>query len=353
MRITDIQVKPFEPRFPEGGYVMSHVTQITLHDRIIRLTTENGQTGIGEIVRKPAFDPVEISALEDDRLPALSGLDLADLPVLLDQWRREGLKLSGLVFGIETAFFDLIGCTSELPLSSLLGGSKTGDVPEYFSLSCDTPDTMAETLARIGMEHRVIQVKLGIGGTSLDRDRIHAVLDTMTSEQIMLADFNGALTPEEAISSLKDIRDPRVIWEEPCKTLEENMQTARDLGHPVMFDQCMDSIGAFLRALEDGSAHSLVIKPAFLGGLSVARTARDLCAAAGMKMRIDGPWSGQIAATAALHLALGAPEDLLIASANLVGPLETPRDMIIDTAPGRIMPAQGAGLGPIPDDLFA
>lgn len=352
MKIAAVHVIPFEPRFPEGGYVMSYASQTVLHARLVRLTTDDGKTGVGEVVRKPSYDPIEISALEDDRLPQLNGLALADLPPLLEQWRQEDIKLNGLTFALETAFLDLSSRAAGLPLSAFLGGSRMPELPGYFSLSCSDPETMAEDVRQGGLSHPVIQAKLGIGGEALDRARIQAVLDVMGPDQIMLADFNGELSADAATELLNRIRDPRIIWEEPCASLEDNIRVARELDQPVMFDQCMNSIPTFLRAIGDGAASSLVIKPAFLGGLSVARTARDMCIAAGMKMRIDGPWSGQIAAVAALHLAVGAPADLLISSANLIGPLDTPRDMIIETRSGWIMPASGPGLGPISQNLF-
>ncbi len=341
----------FEPTFPDGGYVMSHVTQTVLNGRLIRLITEDGQSGVGEIVRKPIYDPEELTVLEDACLPALQDMLFDDLPLLLDQWRQD-IKLMGLAFGVETAMYDLIGKASGVPVSTLLGGPGVGDVSEYFSISCETPDKMAKMTKEEGGGFSVVQAKLGIGGIAIDLERIEAVLNVMKPYQLLLADFNGALKPDLVIETLQGIRDPRLMWEEPCYTLEENIEVAHELKQPVMFDQCMNGIPAYLRAIDDAAAAALVIKPAFLGGLSVARTVRDICIAADMKIRIDGPWSGQIAASAALHLALGAPEEMMISSANLVGPINTARDMIIVTEPGRVMPASGPGLGPVPSDLF-
>ncbi len=352
MKIENIRIVDFTPRFPGDGYVMSHITQTVLHARLIRLETDEDHMGYGEIVRRPLQDPEETSMMEDQRLPALEGLEVDALPRLLDQWRLEDGGLNGLAFGVETAFLDLVGRASGTPVSTLLGGQSSDDAPAYFSLSCDEPDVMADIVTRKAMDYPVIQVKLGLGGTELDMERVLGVLKVMRQDQLMLADFNGALSPGEAIAAFKDLDDPRIMWEEPCKTVEENIDVARALDQPVMFDQCMKDIPAFLLAVQDGSAAALAIKPAFMGGLTLARTARDICIAAGMKVRIDGPWCGQVGAAAALHVALGAPADLLIASTNLIGPLETPDDMIVSTAPGRIRIVTGPGLGALPDSVL-
>lgn len=353
MNISEINVVEFTPRFPGNGYVMAHVTQRVLHDRLIRIRTDDGHTGYGEIVRKPTFDPQEVRQMEDSRLARLEGTALTDLPSLVETWRTKGRKLNGLAFAMETALLDLKGRASDMPLSSLLGRARMDAVPLYFSLSCGTPEFMAETAACNGSDHPVIQAKLGDGDMSMDRERIRAVLEVMKPDQIMLADYNGVLKPEEVIAAFKNIEDPRFMLEEPCPTVEENATVAAALDLPIMFDQCLTDIKNFERTVNEGVAAAVAIKPAFLGGLSVGRAARDLCIEAGMKVRIDGPWSGQVAACAALHLAVGAPRDLLICSANLIGPLDIADDMIVSTAPGYARPVSGPGLGDPPSSLVS
>ena len=68
-----------------------------------------------------------------------------------------------------------------------------------------------------------------------------------------------------------------------------------------------------------------------------------------MKVRIDGPFSTQIGAAATLHLALTAPKNLLLCSADLTVLVDTPRDLLTDPDPGHFGVATGAGLGPLPD----
>ena len=77
-----------------------------------------------------------------------------------------------------------------------------------------------------------------------------------------------------------------------------------------------------------------------------------MAVAAGMPCRIDGPWSGQVANAASLHLALGADPELLMFSGDLTGPLETASDLIRHPAPGRVAPAPGPGLGTAGLDLW-
>ena len=114
-----------------------------------------------------------------------------------------------------------------------------------------------------------------------------------------------------------------------------------------MLDQCVGNAALAKRAIAEGLADSICIKPAFLGGLTTARDIRDLCADKKMKMRIDGPWCGDIATAANLHLAVGAPPELLVAGCDLREPLviEPCLGGVKRSGSARIAPPEGLGLG--------
>jgi L-alanine-DL-glutamate epimerase-like enolase superfamily enzyme len=349
MKLTNIEVSEFEPPFRGTGYRMSFVHQTKLHNRLVRITTSDGRVGIGEIARSPKVDPAAAAALEDEIFPDLVGSEFEELPRQVEVWRQSGLKLFGLAFGMETAFFDLLAQAAGVPLSLLLGGSLGDDMPEYLSISSEAPEEMRRTIEIRGGAHPVIQAKLGIDDLDTDMRRVEAVLAAMRPDQLLLADFNEALTPADARTALPAITDPRLVWEEPCKGYDSNLEIASVLEAPVMFDQCMSDVQSFLRATNDRAATYLVVKPALMGGLTVARQARDICSAANMKMRIDGPWCGQIGGAAVLHLAIGAPSSLLIASLDTTEPVDTDHSLIDTRVPGRVAPISGIGLGTLPD----
>jgi len=177
----------------------------------------------------------------------------------------------------------------------------------------------------------------------------------MAGWQILLADANGGWSVDTACEIISCFNDPRIVWEEACSTYDENTEVARRTGQPVMVDQCVKEAGLARKAVDDQLVSSLCIKPAFLGGLTVARDIRDYCVSSGMKMRIDGPWCGDIATAAILHLAVGAPPDLLIAGCDLREPLVRKRDLkgVVSLGKSRIAPPSGVGLGiTLPDDVL-
>lgn len=358
-RIAKVETAPFELDYPGDGYRMSHVHLTRLTHRVIRLTTDAGAVGYAEIARRSAAEPVSSTVTENDLLGEVEGLELTQLPALLDRWRamddktgRNRAELS-LAAAVELAMLDLTARQIGVPLATLLGGPAQGALPAYGSLPCIGPEAMADKV-RSRPHHKVIQAKLGAPGDSLDLNvaRIMACLEALGPDQILLADFNGAMDFETAQRAVGMVEDPRLTWEDPCLSYEDNAALASQTGARVMFDMCMSSVAMFVRAIRDGLAASVVIKPPFMGGLGPARTARDLCAAAELPMRIDGPWSGPLAAVANLHLALGAPADLLLASADLTDPFDRTFEMIQHPSPGRVAPGPGPGLGHIPADLF-
>ena len=118
-----------------------------------------------------------------------------------------------------------------------------------------------------------------------------------------------------------------------------------------MLDQCLTDLPACARAIRDGAAAALVIKSGSIGGLTTGGTGRDTCAAAGIKVRIDGWWASQAAVLGALHLAAGAPPVSLIATFDLTDPRDTDHNLIIRPFPGRPALASQPRLGPGPRHL--
>ncbi len=350
MKINRLDYQDHVFRFTDGEYVMSHVTQYQLDVRVLRLETADGHVGWGEIARKPLLDPAMVAPREEPLIAALVGQEVAQIPVHARNLAADDKVFRGLAFGLETAYLDLVSRREGLPLYAILGGKRVDHVPEYYSLSCIDGDAVAQKLTAEATGWDVVQVKLGTDDRDADIHRLRAALDTLSSRQKILADFNGALDVDESLAIISRFDDERIIWEEPCNSVEMNTQVARRSSRPVMFDQCLENMDIITGVIADGHAHSVCIKPAFQGGLEAARAARDMCIDAGMLMRIDGPWCGHIATAVCLHLAVGAPADLLIAGCDLRQPLVLDEDWGgTRHLPGhRIAPTDTPGHGAVP-----
>ena len=186
-----------------------------------------------------------------------------------------------------------------------------------------------------------------MGSINDDRTHIMTTLDSLHSQQRVMIDANGGWDRKTASKLVSEFSDPRIIWEEPCKTLEANLELANSLQGTFMLDQCVGESGAAQKALSHGGFHGICIKPAPLGGLSKALDIREKAISAGMQVRIDGPWCGDIASTAILHLASTTPAEALICGCDLTEPLviEPKLSKVNQDDLGRIYPPAESGLG--------
>lgn len=352
MKIRSFTHHDLNLAFADGKYVMSHVVQENLPVRILTLTAEDGTVGTGEVIRKADVDVPKAEEKEIELLSHLAGKSIADLPALVGHLARTDKSLRGLAFAMETAYLDWVGRWANQPLYALLGGRKSEKVPNYYSVSAGSRDHVLGDVQTRGTGAPVVQIKLGVGDLADDIAVTRTVFESLEENQILLADFNGALSVSDACEALSSFNHPRLYWEEPCLHFDENTEATRRTGAQVMFDQCVDRPVLFSRACAEGVAAAVAIKPAFLGGISCAAAARDLCVDAGMKVRVDGPWCGHIAAAAAVHLACGTDPDMLIASCDLRQPLKLAEDWGgIVHVPGRylsVTDAPGHGVA-VPD----
>ena len=329
---------------------MSHVTSSQIHGRVLRFQDSNGEYGLGEIVFSPALpEPDRKLRIEDEHsyLAALIGKPFDFLTKYAATVARRDKSWRGIAFALETAWLDWRGKQTGQSVSQLLGDTVQTGVPDYFSISESGIPGIQSRIEKAGNAYRVFQLKLGIGSLNRDIEQLLAILDVLDPGQTIQADANGGWTVDEACDIIDQIEDERIIWEEPCKTYDENVAVARHTSHHVMVDQCIGEPNMAIKAIDDGIAQSICIKPAPLGGLLVARKIRDHATAAGMRVRIDGPWCGDIASAVILHLAVGMPRELLISGCDLREPVATPFNLngARRLQGNLIAPPPGIGLG--------
>ena len=71
-----------------------------------------------------------------------------------------------------------------------------------------------------------------------------------------------------------------------------------------------------LRGIADGAMDVINLKISKVGGLTMARTLRDVCVAAGIPMTIEDTWGGDIVTAAIAHLARSTPKDFVFSATD-------------------------------------
>ena len=330
MTINKIEVWSFQPRFRDGPYAMSHIIQEWIDQRIYCVHTDEGIAGLGELVYAPLLSESDRLARTLDEPDFLAKL-IGQKPESILDFTREihsTESWQGIAFALETAYFDILRKQNNCSFAEVLGGVLCECINNYFSISENSLEGIHRRMEIAGPDRKVIQLKVGVGSLEEDEAKIRTTLDLMNDGQIVLADANGGWSLEAALNMVDRIHHPGLVWEEPCKPYEDNITVARATETPVMLDGQSSTTAATARkAIIDNVAASICIKPALIGGLVAAREIRDLCVQAGVKMRIDGPWCGDIASAAIVDLALGVPEELLISGCDLREPLTLGPDL--------------------------
>jgi len=345
VRLSKIEIWDLKIPFRDGPYKMSHVVQETTFGQVLCLHTDEGVCGLGEIVPAPALDPKERLAHYSETatlLPELIGQSEDELHALIEQIQKKDSSRNGIAFGLETAYYDLLARQSGLPFADMLGGALDTSIDDYFSISEEQADHVRQRVSMAGPQRNIIQLKVGVYSLQHELELIKTALDLMQDSQTLLVDANGGWSFAQASEAIREIKDSRLIWEEPCGLYEDNRQLIEAFDTPLLLDgQTSTDFDTARRAIDDRMATGICIKPALIGGLSTACQVRDLCTGAGMKMRIDGPWCGDIASAAIVNLAIGAPPDLLIAGCDLREPLSLKPDLngLTHTTPTRISPS--------------
>lgn len=199
---------------------------------LIRISTDSGITGYGEVDSLPAVAKMVIDARASHaNASGLGALLLGENPLDVRRlWRKmyEGSIYFGrrgvvvhAISGIEIALWDIVGKAYGKPIHAVLGGALRQRVPAYAStLMPDTPEATAATVAA----HKAAgfrAVKLGWGplGKSADLDvALVAAARTAAGDEfdIMIDMGMGWRNARVAIETARRMEEYRPYWiEEP------------------------------------------------------------------------------------------------------------------------------------------
>ena len=129
-----------------------------------------------------------------------------------------------------------------------------------------------------------------------------------------MADANRGWLMHEAVRVARASKDLDIYFEQPCSSYEECLSVRRQIDHPFILDESINSVGALLRAHHDSAMEAVVLKLSNVGGLTKIRQMKDLCMTLGLPMRIEDAWGSDLVTAATAHVAHTIPPDLMMAS---------------------------------------
>jgi len=316
MRIVRVaayrQLQPFQ----DAPYICRGQSEDGTDSTIVVLTSDEGLVGVGEMAPLGAFYAPAFAA------GARAGVaELAPLLLGLDprEPRRARRVLDHAMLGqpyvksaLDMALYDLAAKSAGVPLCSYLGGRFGESVDLYRSVSQDAPGTMARNAAAyVAAGYRRIQVKVG-GDPAQDVERVHAVRATVPGDVVLFCDANGAWTTGQARAFLRATRDLAITLEQPCMSYDDCRAVRAACPHPLVLDECIDSLPALLAAHRDGVADGVTIKLARVGGVGPAALLRDVAVDLGLPVTVEDTGGSDIDTAAIAQLSLSTPEELRI-----------------------------------------
>ena len=331
-----------------GGKVCDTVATIAL-----RIDTDKNISGWGEVCPIPHYLPAYANGVIPaiaEMAPILIGADPLGVQALM---HRLDAHLIGHPYAkspIDIACWDITARAANLPLYTLLGGRAQKTMPLYHSITCTPPKDMA-AMARKAFDEgiRQFQVKLGADWRT-DVARLKAVRAAVAEECLVYGDWNCGASQLDAIRTARAVADLDIMLEQPCATLTQCAAVRDACGLAMKLDESAHDTASLLAGYGMGCMDAVAIKLSKFGGLSPARSARDLCLYLGAKMCIEDTWGSDITMAALLHLGASTPASALLNVCDLSGYV-APR--LAPDAPvrenGRIAAPSGIGLGITPD----
>jgi L-alanine-DL-glutamate epimerase-like enolase superfamily enzyme len=321
MEITELSVYQVDLPIAEGSYDWSGDNSYEAFDStVVRLRTDEGVTGWGEVATLgssylPAYARGARAGVEELSETVL-GSDPTQPAVLAERLDR---RLRGHPYAksaLDVACWDVTGKAAGEPVADLLGGRFGDSVSLYRAIPQDTPEAMADSVATYRDQgYDTFQLKVGEAPT-VDARRIRAAREVLGPEHVLDADCNTGLTRHEAVRLVESVRDVDVYIEQPCRTYEECRAVRRKTDHPFVLDEVIDGVGPVLEGYEDDAMDVVNLKIAKVGGLTRARTIRDLCSRLGFAMILEDTWASEIGTAAIAHLAHSTPPEAQFAATD-------------------------------------
>jgi len=321
VKIARLDVYGYDVTYVDGTFELSGGRVVeSLPSTVVRIETDDGTFGFGETCPLgPAYLPAHgegARAALRELAPAVLGLDPRDTAVVNDRMDQRLLGHAYAKSAVDVACWDAAGRAGGVPVCTLLGGRRLDSYPLYAAIPLGPSDKMAsevERLRQLGV--RQFQLKLGTAPRD-DAARVYTVLEALGDDGVVIADANGGWRAQDAVVAARLLeRSERVYLEQPCPTLEECLYVRRLTTLPMVLDEVITDISAFLRAFHAGAMDAINLKISKLGGLTRARQLRELCETLGIALTIEDTWGGDPATAAVSHLAASTrPEALFSVS---------------------------------------
>ena len=260
---------------------------------IVELRLANGVTGIGEAATlggpRWSEESVEsIKATIDTYLaPALIGSAGNRFVAARARMDEAAKRNNAAKSAIETALFDAVGKTLNVPAVQLLGGAVRDSIPVLWTLASGDPgQEIEEAENKIAARlHNTFKVKIGAQAPEADMARMRRLASALEGRATLIVDANQAWDETTALRCLPVLAEIGVALVEqplPAWDLPGMGRLRARSSIPLMADECVFSTHEMLDVVRAGAADVVSLKLVKHGGLLATRDVAAVAAAAGI-----------------------------------------------------------------------
>ena len=321
IKIDRIEVYGYDLSYRYGKYVMSGNQVInSIPSTVVRIVTGSGIEGWGEVC---PLGPLYLDshglgarAALQQMLPGLEGLDPTNLSSVHASMNASLRGHSYAKSAVDVACWDILGKATGRDVASLLGGRLQESFPLYKAVPLGPSTEMQQYVVERRAEgiHR-FQLKIGANPHE-DAERVRKVVEVTTADDVIVADANGGWRLQDAMIAARLIEPLHgVLFEEPCKTLEECLYVRQHTSLPMILDEVITDVNTMVRAYNANGMEGVNLKISKFAGLTGSKLVRDLADSLGLRVTIEDTWGGDLVTAAVSHLAASTkPEQVITVS---------------------------------------
>ena len=323
MKITRVTGWSVHLPYAEGPYRMAGNRVSTGQDVVVvRVTADDGTWGIGESgTTGVTFDSANLPG-QITGVTALAPVVLGADPLSPESvHRRMTAAMTGHPYckaPIDIAVWDLAARIAGVPLWKRLGGDGPEPTPLYRPVQGATVEAVvAKTHERIGQGYQRLQVKVG-DDPIVDAARVLAVREAAGPDVVIFADANCGFPLSAARRFVRALGTDGagVFLEQPCATLLDCARLRESWTGPMVMDETIVSLAALLEANRLGVADGVTVKLMRVGGITPAKTIRDVAVELGIGVTVEDATGCDLADTTFAHMNASTPARLRVHSVD-------------------------------------
>ena len=261
---------------------------------IVQLRLANGVEGIGEAATLggPRWSEESVEAIKANidayLAPALIGTRADGFEGAGQRMDQAAKRNTAAKAAIETALFDAVGKTLDLPASALLGGAVRDSLPVLWTLASGDPAQEIEEAERKleARLHRTFKVKIGALAPDADMARMTKLARALDGRAELIVDANQAWDETTSIRCLPILNELGIkLVEQPVPAWNIAglaRLRARPGTPPLLADECVFDPHDMLQVAAAAAADAISLKLVKHGGLLGTKRVAAVAEAAGI-----------------------------------------------------------------------